>query len=576
MAVERGPAVVRRSQAQRGCAPTAAILAWLFLLPAITGLPWKLFFFSAIAVIAFFKVILPARRALRAVRGRALPESAPMTLAELHARSLSVGGGAYLATGERGESIWAPPEAAILVLAGPRAGKTSCVVIPAIIAHPGPVLATSTKPEVLPATLAARRQLGRVWFFDLQGHGAPAGTRALRWSPAQGAEDWQRAQLIAEAMAGSADVDSDGAHWRERAGALIASCLHAAARSAQGTRELIGWVLRHDPDAPLAELEPGILAHDVLSGIARTGERERASIFSTAARILRAYRSEIALAAADNPSFDPDGFIACTDTLYIAASGPEQRLLAPLVAGLITDVRVAAYRRHWQQVRTGAPLLLALDECANIAPLPDLPSTLSEGGGQGVQALTVFQDMSQARRRWPKDADGMISMFGALMVMAGIADRQTLEQLSLLCGEYDREIQSITETDDLDPFTGQRRTRESWTTRRERRLPPDEIARLPKGKALLIIGSDWHIVPAIPYHQHPFFVHLAGGPPLSIQSRPAAGATIKEVRGRGPWLAARGPERQCGGLADRVAASRPRARRPRFRTAAWAGVAVNR
>jgi type IV secretory pathway TraG/TraD family ATPase VirD4 len=200
--------------------------------------------------------------------------------------------------------------------------------------------------------------------------------------------------------------------------------------------------------------------------------------------------------------------VACTDTVYIAALAHEQRLLAPLVVGLLTELRHAAYRRHWRGGATGPRLLLLLDECANIAPLPDLPPMLSDAGGQGVQTVSVFQDMSQARRRWPKDADGMMSLFGAKVIMAGIADRQTLEQLSVLCGEYDREIQTITETDRL-LLTGAGITRESWTTRRERRLSPDEIARLPRGQALIIVGSEWQILPSLPYHQHPSFAHLA-------------------------------------------------------------------
>ncbi len=534
MGVERGPAVVRR-RTQGGCLWGALLACCFFLLPALTGVSSNVYFFAWVAVVAYFKVFLPARRGVRAARAnRRRP--APTSLEGLHERALEAGGGAYLATGERGELLFAPPEAAVLVLAGPRAGKTSCVVIPQILAHPGQVLATSTKPEVLQATLQARRHLGQAWFFDLQGRGAPAGTRLLRWSPVQGAHEWQRAQLVAEAMAGAAEIDRDGAHWRERAAALIACCLYAAAHSGLGMREVIGWVLRHDPAAPLAELEAGLMAVDVLEGIKHTGERERGSIFSTAARVLRAYRSEVALAASDQPNFDPDVFAASTDIIYIAASGPEQRLLAPLVAGLVTDVREARYRRHWQLGHTGPPLLLALDECANAAPLPDLPATLSEGGGQGVQTASIFQDMSQSRRHWPADADGMMSMFGAMVIMGGIADRKTLEQISLLCGEYDREVQTLSYDDNHTTVFGGPlpNARQSWTTRRERRLSPDEIARLPQGKALVIIGPDWQIVPALPYHQHPAFAKLAGGTVPAVELGPATTPAPGPRNGRAP------------------------------------------
>ena len=85
----------------------------------------------------------------------------------------------------------------------------------------------------------------------------------------------------------------------------------------------------------------------MLAGIKHTADRERSGIFSTAARVLRAYRSPVALAASEHPSFDPDAFVASRDTVYIAAAAHEQRLLAPLVVVLLTEIRQAAYRRAW-------------------------------------------------------------------------------------------------------------------------------------------------------------------------------------------------------------------------------------
>jgi type IV secretion system protein VirD4 len=430
-------------------------------------------------------------------------QAAPSSLPALQERAARAGGGAYLASTKQGQPIFAPPTAAVLVLAGPRAGKTSCVVIPALAAHPGPAVATSTKHEVLNATLPARQRLGQAWFFDLTGQGAPAGTRALQWSPVTRAADWQQAQLVAEAMTGATTIDADGAHWMERAGALIACSLHAAAHSEQNMRQVLGWILRHDTDTPLEELPPDSIAADVLQGIKHSSERERASIYSTAARVLRAYRSEIALAATENPTFNPDTFPASQDTIYIAAAAHEQHLLAPLVVGLLTEIRQATYRHHQTHGPAPAPVQFMLDECANIAPLPDLPPMLSEAGGQGAQTIAVFQDMSQARRRWHADADGMLSLFGARIILSGIADTKTLEALSLLCGDWDRPIQTIThQAPTTLTSTSQTSTSESWTTKRQRRLPPDQIAQIPQGQALLMIGAQWELVPTLPYHHH--------------------------------------------------------------------------
>ena len=79
-----------------------------------------------------------------------------------------------------------------------------------------------------------------------------------------------------------------------------------------------------------------------------------------------------------------------------------------------------------------APVVLALDEVANIAPIPDLPAMVSEGGGQGLLTLACLQDLSQARGRWGSAAEGFLSLFGTTVVLPGIGDVRTLEALSAL------------------------------------------------------------------------------------------------------------------------------------------------
>ena len=80
------------------------------------------------------------------------------------------------------------------------------------------------------------------------------------------------------------------------------------------------------------------------------------------------------------------------------------------------------------------PTLLALDEVANIAPIPDLPAMLSEGAGQGLLVMACLQDLSQARARWGSAADGFLTLFGTTVVFPGIADVATLRDLSALGG----------------------------------------------------------------------------------------------------------------------------------------------
>ena len=65
--------------------------------------------------------------------------------------------------------------------------------------------------------------------------------------------------------------------------------------------------------------------------------------------------------------------------------------------------------------------LWALDEVAGIAPMRDLPETLSQSGGQGLLVVACLQDLSMARTRWDKAADGFFTLFGNVVVDPGIA-----------------------------------------------------------------------------------------------------------------------------------------------------------
>jgi len=135
---------------------------------------------------------------------------------------------------------------------------------------------------------------------------------------------------------------------------------------------------------------------------------------------------------------------------------------------------------------------------------------LSEAGGQGLQVICVFQDISQVRRRWPREADGFMSLFGARIILSGVADPKTLDQLSLLAGDWDRPVQTLSEQHGAGLLANpnQHTRSESWTTRRERIIPPDRIAQIDRGEALVMIGPRWELVPTLPYHQHPTFAPI--------------------------------------------------------------------
>ena len=374
-----------------------------------------------------------------------------------------------------------------------RSGKTSSIVVPNVLAARGAVVSTSTKPDVMVQTAAVRGSEGWALLFDPSGHvEPPPGVRRVGWSPVAAAQEWDTALRVADAMvrasrglgtnSARSAVDS---HWTERAVALLGPLLHAASLEGASMGTVLHWVDRHDGTAALEALAARVgeeaVPTDLLAGIVTTDAREQSGIWSTASGVLAAYRFPGALECTEPPYLDADVFCSGAHTLYVSTPGAAQQLVAPLVVGMLTEIRDAAYRRALREPG-GPPVLLALDEVANIAPLPDLPSIVSEGAGQGLLTLACLQDLSQARMRWGPEADSLVSLFGTSVVLGGIADVRTLEALSALSGDHDVRSRSVGIA--RGPGGLQRSATDAMVHRR--RLPVDVIARGEEGWALTL------------------------------------------------------------------------------------------
>jgi type IV secretion system protein VirD4 len=371
-----------------------------------------------------------------------------------------------------------------LVLGPTRSGKTSSLLVPNVLLARHAVVTTSTKDDVVRATSTRRSDVGHVLLFDPSGTvEAPEGVTRVGWSPIHGSARWDAAVLMADSLADAARHRPRGSgavdHWTERASALLAPLLHAAALQGVGVDTLAGWVdLREGRDALAAlvthhgERHPSSAS---LSGILATDDRELSGIWSTASGVLGGWRTDAARSAASAPPLDVEAFLSGANTLHVVSPSRHQAAAAPLVVGLLDTLVHATYDRQHR----GANLLLALDELANVAPLPSLPSIVSEGASQGVLVLGCLQDLSQARVRWGTAAEGFLSLFPTTVVLPGIADRSTLEQLSALSGRHDVMSTSVSK--------GRRGGNVVTRSLVERpRLAPDVIARGRHGHGLVL------------------------------------------------------------------------------------------
>lgn len=398
-----------------------------------------------------------------------------------------------------GRSVWAKPEAHVMALGPPRSGKTSCFMIPNVLAAEGPVISTSTKPDVLEATLAQRCALGRCWLFDpFNEVRAPAGVTRLRWSPVTECADWTVSQLMSADLVNAAGVGKGAKdpHWRARATAMLGTLMHASAVGGTDIDVVAGWVNRfelREAEAILADRgDP--LAREVMAGLGRSDPRELSSVFSTATEAVAAYRTRPALESALHPNLAPTQLVASSDTIYVCASSEVQQLVAPTVAMLVGRACSAAYAGvRANGVASNPPLLLALDEVANIAPIEGLPRILSEGASQGVLVAACFQDLSQARERWGTASEAFPTVFGGQLIFAGIAHPATLQAISMRCGDVEVPVRTVSRTSQRGG-RGRSRTRSasvtaSLTTRRESALTPAELSLGLPGKALYLEGG---------------------------------------------------------------------------------------
>ncbi len=384
----------------------------------------------------------------------------------------------------------------------PRSGKTTSVIIPNVLTANSAVVVTSTKRDVFDQTWQFRRKTSPCYIFDpVQTTSLPKEVVSVGWSPVDAAGKFDKALLTAKSMVWAARPDGnkgDAQHWTQKSTELLATLLHAASISGVPFSEALSWLHRHEGGAALRILDSGgqnsEMAFDVLSGILNTDFREQSGIWSTVSSVCACYESSGAVLSTELPRVDYKNLLEQKSTVYIVAPGENQQLLAPVIAGFIGDIKRSVYMENLnydlQRGKTNdahfTKLLLVLDELANIAPLYDLPEIISEGGSQGVTTVACLQDLSQARRRWPVIADGFFSLFHTKFILPGLGDRQTLENISLLCGEKDEVIYSKTSH---SKRTDKKLDSKTASIRKVKRMPPDAISRGNKGKALVIMGS---------------------------------------------------------------------------------------
>lgn len=398
-------------------------------------------------------------------------------------------------------------ECVCIAIAGSRMGKSVTLAIPAMCYAPGFLLGTSNKPDIYTHTLYLRKQMGRVWLFDLEG--VTTGNRreqATFWfNPLRRVDDLPSARVVCDYFI-SAATDAEArvdAYFDGAARDLFGSYVLAAALVGGDLRHVVDWLRETQSQIPVK-----VLAQNGYTDLANTMQskqsvnaKQRDGFYDIARRFLAPLdepRYEEAILpntritigtdsdgrilvtpgreVHDLPELDVDQVVRSTDTVY-AMSKKGAGSASALTTALVGAIGDAAQEYGAQQSGGRVPILvvMVLDEAANICKLQQLPEWYSHFGSRGIILFTILQSPSQAKAVWgANNFDAMIDACNMVLYGGNVKDKEFLSSLSDEIGDHHVQTESRSRSGGI-LGGGQATVSTSW--QRERRSSPSTTSR---------------------------------------------------------------------------------------------------
>jgi type IV secretion system protein VirD4 len=363
------------------------------------------------------------------------------------------------------QTIASPLRHSLLLFGPTLSGKTLSFVVPTVLRWRGPVIATSSKVDLLLATIKRRQRRGQVYLLDPF---RASGLESIRWSPLVGSKSWAGALDMAYWLTQAASVShtiQSAEFWETLAKNLLGPLLYAAANKPGATMlTVVAWANEYeraeevravfaamedaDPDDPGPKL-----ARSAFLASVRADPRRKDSIYGTAQVLLDVYKYPAVAEMASGCDIDRETFLSGYDaagepvdnTAFVFAPEHRQDQLRPVLEAFICWlIRGAEDRYAATGTALDPPMLVMLDEAANIAPLRKLGTYASSLASQGVQLVAVFQNFGQVRDRYGTQASTIVTNFLVKVLMGATTDRELLELLSALIGKEEITQESLT------------------------------------------------------------------------------------------------------------------------------------
>ena len=396
-----------------------------------------------------------------------------------------------------GGCIWGDWESVSMVLAGPRTGKTTAFAIPLILASPGSVLATSNKRDIVDATLGVREKVGQVWLFD------PCSIRKEEarcyWNPLTYVIDdahydgtvVSRASELSRILGDAARAGNTGSRgydsfWDGGGDRIRSELIAAAALGNKSMADVYTWVaqeLNREPVKILKAAQWDQMA-DSLEAAIDLPEETRGGMWACA-RMGLEWLEDPGFAqwwqsGGGRHEFSPAEFSQATDqTLYSLSR--DASAVTPLVAALTAiTCKAAEFTAESRGGRLATPMMVILDEAANVCPWRELPKLYSHFGSKGILLQTILQSWSQGVDVWGET--GMMKLWSAsnnAIYAGGMKEVPALENFSKLIGTH--------YVDQISRSTSSGVTTRSVNTESSERpiATIDDLASLPEWRAWL-------------------------------------------------------------------------------------------
>jgi type IV secretion system protein VirD4 len=416
-----------------------------------------------------------------------------------------------------------------VALIGPTRSGKSGLATGGLLAWDGPAVVLSVKRDLYDATAGARALRGEVAVFDPSGI---TGLPTARWTPIRDVITTSGAARSARALAQAIPRHgvNGGDFWASHGETLISAymalaglsrlvpALDGSPREPLTVDVLAGWAYTHvglkEPivnelvrqglagDLPL---ETRLLARSAqvkLQAFEAEDPRIKASIYATARLAFDPWTEPAVAHSASlipRPTYDStekwkgtprpvdldwlmEGGSKRNNTLYLTAPPTEFARLAPVLGGLLGDLREQIHAWDVAGRSLPKPLLILIDEAGQLE-LQWLPEEVSTIAGLGGVIVTCWQSRAQIAHRYGSLADAVLAGHRSKVFFAGIDDPSTLEYVTRVTGSEHVPRRSWS----ADAMGGRKTVSEQ--PQREDLVPVHVLRQMRRHDALLLHGT---------------------------------------------------------------------------------------